>query len=76
MHTEQKESSANKVEGKLQEDLIIDLASKQGTFTRKDLERTLGMSQTICGRLIKRMIESGQIGQEGKGRNTHYRFWE
>ena len=49
---------------------------KLGAFTRKDLEKTLEISQTACGRLLKRMMESGQIVQEGKGRNTHYRLSE
>ena len=76
VHTEQDEPSTNKLVGSVQENLVIDLAKKQGTFTRKDLEKTLEISQTACGRLLKRMMESGQIVQEGKGRNTHYRLSE
>ena len=76
VHTEQDEPSTNKLVGSVQENFVIDLAKKQGTFTRKDLEKTLGISQTTCGRLLKRMVGSGQIVQEGKGRNTHYRLSE
>ncbi|MDO4299675.1 MAG: AAA family ATPase, partial [Lachnospiraceae bacterium] len=76
VHTKQEEPATDKLTGDIQEDLVIDLAKKQGTFMRKDLERTLGISQTTCGRLLKRMIGSGQIVQEGKGRNTHYRLSE
>ena len=76
VHTEQEEPATDKLAGSVREDLVIDLAKKQGTFTRKDLEKTLGISQTACGRLLKRMMESGQIVQEGKGRNTHYRLSE
>ena len=76
VHTEQDEPSTNKLVGSVQENLVIDLAKKQDTFTRKDLEKTLEISQTACGRLLKRMMESGQIVQEGKGRNTHYRLSE
>lgn len=76
VHTEQKEPATDKLAGSVQEDLVINLAKKQGAFTRKDLEKTLGISQTACGRLLKRMMESGQIVQEGKGRNTHYRLSE
>ena len=75
-HTEQGNPTADKLAGSVQEDLVINLAKKQGTFTRKDLEKTLEISQTACGRLLKRMVESGQIIQEGKGRNTHYRLWK
>ena len=76
VHTEQDEPSTGKLFRSVQEDFVIDLAKKQGTFTRKDLEKTLEISQTTCGRLLKRMVENGQIVQEGKGRNTHYRLSE
>ena len=76
VHTEQDEPSTGKLFRSVQEDFVIDPAKKQGTFTRKDLEKTLEISQTTCGRLLKRMMESGQIVQEGKGRNTHYRLSE
>lgn len=76
VHTEQKEQTTNQPAGNIQERLVIDLAKKQNTFTRKDLEKMLGISQTTCGRLLKRMMESGQIVPEGKGRNTHYRLLE
>lgn len=76
VHTEQKEQTTNQPAGNIQERLVIDLAKKQNTFTRKDLEKMLGISQTTCGRLLKRMMESGQIVPEGKGKNTHYRLLE
>lgn len=60
----------------LEEDTVIALAKEQVTFTRKDVERALGISQTSCGRLLKQMIEKGQIVQEGRSRNTHYRLAE
>lgn len=58
----------------IQKKLIIELSKKQGTFARKDLEGILGTSQTTCGRLLRRMVESGQIVQDGIGKNTRYRF--
>lgn len=59
-----------------EEDTVIALAKAQETFTRKDVERALGISQTTCGRLLKQMIERGRIVQEGRSRNTHYRLAE
>ena len=59
-----------------EEDAVIALAKKQEIFTRKDVENALGISQTTCGRLLKQMIGKGQIIQEGKSRNTHYRLAE
>lgn len=60
----------------VEEDAVIALAKEQETFTRKDVERSLGISQTTCGRLLKQMVGKGQIIQEGRSRNTHYRLAE
>ena len=54
------------------EEAVIALAKKQNSFTRKDVEEELGISQSACGRILKQMAQRGQIIQEGKGRNTHY----
>ena len=54
------------------EEAVIALAKKQNSFTRKDVEEELGISQSACGRMLKQMAQRGQIIQEGKGRNTHY----
>lgn len=53
-------------------EVVITLAKELGSFTRKDAEKRLQISQTTCGRLLKQMVENGQIIQEGKGRNTYY----
>lgn len=74
VHAGQEEPSSNKTAGNSQEDAVIALAKEQGAFTRKDVEKALGISQTTCGRLLKQMIGNGQIVQEGKSRNTHYRL--
>lgn len=54
------------------EDKVITLAQKHNSFTRKEAEQTLGISQTTCGRLLKQMVENGQLVQAGKGKNTRY----
>lgn len=56
------------------ESAVVKLAKAQKSFTRKEAEQSLGLSQTSCGRLLKRMTESGQIVREGKGKNTRYRL--
>lgn len=68
--------AVNKSKQHLEEEAVINLAKRQSTFTRKDIERELKISQTACGRLLRQMIERKQIVQEGKGRNTHYRILE
>lgn len=51
---------------------VIVLTNKRGFVTRKEVEILLGIGQSSCGRLLKKMTENGQIVQEGKGKNTHY----
>lgn len=63
-------------ENSMAEDAVIALTKEQGAFTRKDMEKALGMSQTTCGRLLKQMIGKGQIVKEGRSRNTYYRLAE
>ena len=76
VHDEPKKTVINRPADDDQEEAVISLAKKQGTFTRKDVQKELGISQTTCGRLLKKMVENGQIIQEGKSRNTHYRLSE
>ncbi len=71
VYAEQEEPDAAPLENSKAESVIA-LAKEQGTFTRKDVEKALGISQTTCGRLLKRMVGNGQIIQEGRGKNTHY----
>ena len=71
-YMEQNNLNAENSEDSLREKAVIDLAKEQGVFSRKELEKRLGISQTSCGRLLKQMVESGYIVQVGKGRNTRY----
>lgn len=74
VHAEQEKPNAVPPENNVEEDAVIALAKKQGTFTRKDVEKTLGISQTTRGRLLKQMTTKGQIMKEVRSRNTHYRL--
>ena len=76
VRTETTKSPVNKPAEEDQEEMIISLAKRQGAFTRKEVQEELGISQSTSGRLLKKMIGNGQIIQEGKGRNTHYRISE
>ena len=76
VYAEQEEQDAAPRGNSLEEDAVIALAEERGTFTRKDVEKVLGISQTTCGRLLKQMIGKGKIVQEGRSRNTHYRLTE
>ena len=70
-HADQDDPGARQ-NGGSPEEAVIALAKKQNSFTRKDVEEELGISQSTCGRMLKQMAQRGQIIQEGKGRNTHY----
>lgn len=76
VYAEQEKTEIAPPKNSAEEDTVIALAKAQETFTRKDVERALGISQTTCGRLLKQMIERGRIVQEGRSRNTHYRLAE
>ena len=76
VHADQEEASVHRPTNDNQEDEVISLARKKGAFTRRDMREELGISQTTCGRVLKKMVENGQIIQEGKGRSTHYRISE
>ena len=74
VQTGTKKTDINKSAEEGQEEMIISLAKRQGAFTRKEVQEKLGISQSTSGRLLKKMVGNGQIIQEGKGRNTHYRI--
>ena len=54
------------------EEKVIALTKQRGFVTRKEIEILLGIGQSSCVRLLKKMIENGLLIQEGKGKNTHY----
>ena len=45
---------------------VIELAKEKGSVSRKEIEKLLGVSQSICGRLLKQMLMDGQIVRAGK----------
>lgn len=70
--TDEKKIEKSDLKNGEKEQKVITLAERQGSVTRKEIEKLLNTSQTTCGRLLKQMIEYGQIVQKGKGKNTHY----
>ncbi len=72
VNTEQNESEKTAYEGSTEEEKVIALVRKQGFVTRKEVESLLNVTQTTGGRLLKQMVENGQIAQTGRGRNTRY----
>lgn len=58
---------------KPQHRMVLELARKQGSFTRRELEDYLGLSLSRCIALLKEMADAGLLIKEGDGRNTRYR---
>ena len=69
---QQKEPENMGYESSMEEEKVIALAKEQGFVTRKEVESLLGMSQTTCGRLLRRMTKNRQIVQTGRGKTTCY----
>ncbi len=59
-------------EKSMPEEKVIAVTKQRGFVTRKEIEILLGMGQSSCGRLLKKMIENGLLIQEGTGKNIHY----
>ncbi|MET1249402.1 RNA-binding domain-containing protein [Sporolactobacillus sp. STCC-11] len=55
-----------------QEQVVIDQIGKSTRISRKDVENSLQISQTMSGRIIKQLINKGLIEKVGKGKNTAY----
>lgn len=57
-----------------QEEEIIGFAKNHQTFTRKDIQKAFGLSQTTCIRLLSHLVKKGKIIKEGHSRNTYYQL--
>lgn len=68
--------SAKPIQARLEKDTpeekVIALTKERGGVTRKEVEILLGIGQSSCGRLLKKMVENDLLIQKGKGKNTHY----
>ncbi len=71
---ESKEPENEGYESSTAEGKVIEVARKRGFVTRKEIESLLGMSQTTCGRLLKKMTRNGQLVPTGRGKTIRYCF--
>lgn len=60
-----------KVKGDLSEE-ILKLIKESAGIGRKDIEKTLGISQSYAGSILRKLVESGAVKKRGKGRNVVY----
>ena len=54
------------------EKMILDLLTKQGSITRKDVQEYLGISQATAIVVLREMLEQGKLKKEGTGRFQRY----
>lgn len=51
---------------------VLDLLGRTSSITRKDVEAALSVSQPMAVRLLRGLVDAGEIRMIGKGRNTRY----
>ena len=74
--TEAKEPAANSTEAPpashSREDEILRFLAERPSITRKEAQALLGVSQSTAGRILKEMVDKGQIATLGAGRALRY----
>ena len=58
------------------EQRVLAYVREHGTITRPEAEELLGISASTASRLIKKMVKSGQLLQNGKARGIKYTLAE
>ena len=53
-------------------ELILELTDRQGYVQRKDVANLLSVSLPQAYRLIKKLVDSHRLVQQGIGKQTHY----
>ena len=67
------EGGASPVIGRHEEKIIRFLA-EHPTITRLEVQELLGVGQSTAGRILKAMVDDGQIASLGDGRATRYKL--
>ncbi len=59
-----------------EEEKILEYTRIHGTITKNDVIGLLGVSASTAARIIRKMVKSNLLKQNGKARNTHYTIVE
>jgi len=51
---------------------VLELLENKDSIVRKDVESALSVSQTVAGRVLKGLLNKGEIRTVGGGKNTRY----
>ena len=54
------------------EDEILRFLAEHPSITRKEAQVLLGVGQSTAGRILKEMVDKGQIARHGEGRALRY----
>lgn len=55
-----------------EESILLQLTSQNGSITRIDAEKALGISSSTASRLLRKMVKQGLLLQTGNAKNTKY----
>ena len=65
-------SAAGAEESLGNEEKVLEYARFHGAVTRNDVIALLGVSTSTASRVIRKMVKSNLLKQNGKARNTNY----
>lgn len=65
-------SDANTAASYSREDEILRFLAEHPSITRKEAQTLLGIGQSTAGRILKEMVDKGQIARHGGGRTLRY----
>jgi len=54
------------------ERIIIQYVKENGSINRKQAENILDLSQTAAGKILRKLVEQGELAREGRSRNVRY----
>ncbi len=54
------------------EKAIVELLRQEGRIKRKEVEKQLGISQSMAGRIVRDMVDKEILDVRGQGKNTEY----
>jgi len=54
------------------EEIIIKYVKDNGSINRKQAENILALSQTAAGKILRKLVEQGELSREGHSRNVRY----
>ncbi|MDR2546006.1 MAG: putative DNA binding domain-containing protein [Lachnospiraceae bacterium] len=57
---------------KTPEETIIQYVKDNGSVNRKQAENILALSQTAAGKILRKLVEQGELTREGHSRNVRY----